>query len=105
MALRFDAAITAFEPPLPLAVAFSGGADSTALLVACARRWPGSVSAIHINHGLQSAAGDFERHGEALCARLRVLLQVSRVQGRNASGQSPEDAARIARYEAIHMAA
>src|SRR4051794_35910942 len=102
MALRFDAAIAAFEPPLPLAVALSGGADSTALLAACARRWPGNVSAIHINHGLQSAAADFERHAQALCARLDVPIQVSRVQARHASGQSPEDAARIARYEAIH---
>ncbi|AMO21829.1 tRNA lysidine(34) synthetase TilS [Ramlibacter solisilvae] len=105
MALPFDAAIAAFEPPLPLAVALSGGADSTALLVASARRWPGNVSAIHINHGLQPAAADFERHCAALCARLGVPLQVSRVQARHASGQSPEDAARIARYEAIDAAA
>jgi tRNA(Ile)-lysidine synthase len=105
MALRFDAAIAAFEPPLPLAVALSGGADSTALLVACARRWPGRVSAIHINHGLQAAAADFERHCADLCTQLGVPLHVSRVQARHASGQSPEDAARIARYEAIHTAA
>jgi tRNA(Ile)-lysidine synthase len=105
MALRFDAAIAAFEPPLPLAVAFSGGADSTALLVACARRWPGRVSAIHINHGLQAAASDFERHCADVCTKLVVPLHVSRVQARHASGQSPEDAARIARYEAIHTAA
>jgi len=105
MALRFDAAIAAFEPRLPLAVAFSGGADSTALLIACARRWPGQVSAVHVNHGLQAAAADFERHCGDLCASLGVPLHVSRVQARHASGQSPEDAARIARYEAIHMAA
>lgn len=102
MALSFDAAIAVFEPPLPLAVALSGGADSTALLVACARRWPGRVSALHINHGLQAAAGDFEQHCGELCAQLGVPLHVRHVQARNASGQSPEDAARIARYQALH---
>jgi tRNA(Ile)-lysidine synthase len=105
MGTTFDAAIAAFEPPLPLAIAFSGGADSTALLVACARRWPGSVGAIHVNHGLQSAAVDFERQCEAMCTTLGVPLHVKRVDARHRTGDSPEDAARIARYEAIHEAA
>lgn len=56
---RLSAAIQRFAPPLPLAVAFSGGADSTALLLACAERWPGQVVAIHVHHGLQSAADAF----------------------------------------------
>ncbi|MDH5204317.1 MAG: tRNA(Ile)-lysidine synthetase, partial [Hylemonella sp.] len=50
-----------FEPGLPLAVAFSGGADSMALLLACAERWPGQVLAIHVHHGLQAAADTFEQ--------------------------------------------
>jgi tRNA(Ile)-lysidine synthase len=105
MALDFDTAIARFEPRLPLTIAFSGGADSTALLVACARRWPGSVTAVHVNHGLQTAASDFERQCEATCAALGVLLFVRRVDARHRPGDSPEDAARIARYEAIHDAA
>ena len=40
----------------PFAVALSGGADSTALLIACATRWPGRVHAVHVHHGLQAAA-------------------------------------------------
>lgn len=36
-----DQAVAAFDPPLPLAIAFSGGADSSALLLACHARWPG----------------------------------------------------------------
>ena len=96
-----DAAIQQFTPGLPLAVALSGGADSTALLLACARRWPGQVLALHVNHGLQHAAGAFETHCQALCARLSVPLTVARVQARAAPGQSPEDAARIARYRAL----
>jgi tRNA(Ile)-lysidine synthase len=105
MALTFEAAVAAFVPRLPLAIAFSGGADSTALLAACARRWPQSVMAIHVNHGLQAAAGDFERQCEATCAGLGVPLHVKRVDARHAAGDSPEDAARIARYTAIHEAA
>jgi len=98
-------AIATFSPALPLAVAFSGGADSTALLLACAEKWPGQVHAIHIHHGLQTAADDFERHCQTFCARIHVPLMVKRVDGRNAPGQSPEDAARRARYKAFEAVA
>ncbi len=97
----FTQAMACFCPALPLVVGLSGGADSTALLLACAERWPGQVRAIHVHHGLQSAADDFERHCVGLCARLQVPLVVQRVDGRPAPGQSPEDAARIARYKAF----
>jgi tRNA(Ile)-lysidine synthase len=105
MTQSFDAALQAFAPRLPLAVGLSGGADSTALLLGCAERWPGQVRAIHVHHGLQSAADAFERHCADLCARLGVPLQVQRVDARHAPGQSPEDAARIARYQAFSAAA
>lgn len=101
MTQSFDQAMRAFEPALPLGVAYSGGADSTALLVACARKWPGQVVAIHINHGLQSAAVVFEVHCRAVCSRLSVPLYVETVQAHAVPGQSPEDAARIARYKAL----
>lgn len=104
MTQRFDEALSAFAPALPLAVGLSGGADSTALLLACAQRWPGQVHAIHVHHGLQAAADGFERHCIQLCERLRVPLQVQRVDARAAPGQSPEDAARRARYEAFEAA-
>src|SRR5512145_1945692 len=94
-------ALQDFQPGLPLAVAYSGGADSTALLLACAERWPGQVSAIHIHHGLQAAADGFELHCRDFCARLGVPLQVLRVDARHAPGQSPEEAARSARYAAL----
>ena len=85
----------------PIAVAYSGGADSTALLCAAAVRWPGQVTAIHINHGLQAAAGDFVRHCETACSAIGVPLHVVRVQAKNSTGESPEDAARKARYAAL----
>lgn len=90
-----------FEPALPLAVAYSGGADSTALLLACAEKWPGQVSAIHVHHGLQAAADAFEQHCREVCRRLGVPLRVCHVDARPAPGQSPEEAARRARYEAF----
>lgn len=101
MTQTVDQAIAAFAPRLPLLIALSGGADSTALLIACHERWPVQVMAVHVNHGLQPAAPDFERHCAELCERLHVPLRVQRVDARNAPGESPEDAARNARYEAI----
>lgn len=98
-------ALQDFQPGLPLAVAYSGGADSTALLLACAERWPGQVSAIHIHHGLQAAADGFESHCREVCARLGVPLHVQRVDARPAPGQSPEEAARSARYVALRQCA
>jgi tRNA(Ile)-lysidine synthase len=94
-----------FTPGLPLLVAFSGGADSTALLLACAEKWPGQVRAVHVHHGLQDAADAFAQHCERFCAELGVPLHTRRVDARHASGQSPEEAARAARYEALQSAA
>ena len=101
--LALQAFKSTFE--LPLAVAYSGGADSTALLLAAAQRWPGQVHAIHIHHGLQAAADDFVRVCESLCASIRVPLEVVRVDATHASGESPEEAARRARYAALGNAA
>jgi tRNA(Ile)-lysidine synthase len=105
MTTSFPMAVASFNARLPLAVSYSGGADSTALLAACAARWPGDVFAIHVNHGLQAAADDFERHCEARCAQLGVPLHVERIDASHASGESPEDAARRGRYDAIHAVA
>jgi len=99
------AALQSLDPVLPLGVAYSGGADSTALLLAAVQRWPGQVTALHIHHGLQAAADEFARVCEDTCVRLHVPLQVLRVQAGNAAGQSPEDAARLARYAALAQAA
>ncbi len=97
-------AVAGFSPGLPLAVAYSGGADSTALLLACAQKWPGSVHAIHVHHGLQAAADGFEAHCRKVCAQLGVALTVCRVDAGHRPGQSPEDAARRARYKAFEAA-
>jgi tRNA(Ile)-lysidine synthase len=93
--------------PIPgkVAVAYSAGADSTALLLAAQQRWPGRLLALHVHHGLQAAADGFESHARRFCEQHGVALQVERVQASHAAGQSPEDAARLARYAALSHAA
>jgi tRNA(Ile)-lysidine synthase len=105
MTQSLDQALAGFSPGLPFVVALSGGADSTALLCACAERWPGQVRAVHVHHGLQAAADGFEAHCRQLCKQLNVPLTVCQVDARPAPGQSPEDAARRARYAALADAA
>ncbi len=104
-ALRGAPGGTSPQPSAPLAVAFSGGADSTALLRAACLLHPGRVIALHVHHGLQAAADDFARHCERLCDAWQVPLRVLRVRAHHAAGDSPEDAARRARYAALAAAA
>jgi tRNA(Ile)-lysidine synthase len=92
---------SSFPVDQKIAVAYSGGADSTALLHSAAALWPGRVTAVHVHHGLQAAADDFVRHCEAACSAIDVPLHVVHVDAKNASGESPEDAARKARYAAL----
>lgn len=99
------AALRGLALPLPAAVAFSGGADSTALLIAACQVWPGRIHAIHIHHGLQERADDFERHCQAVCDHLDVPLHAVRVKAGHQAGESPEDAARKARYAALAQTA
>lgn len=84
-------------------VALSGGLDSSVLLqllVELSRREPlPPLSAIHIHHGLQSAADAWPAHCLALCEQLGVPLQIVHVQV--AGGASIERAAREARYAAF----
>ena len=107
LASQFPVALSSFsnDPGQRFGVAYSGGADSTALLYAAAARWPGAVEAIHIHHGLQASAEAFVDVCTATCEALNVPLHVLRVDARHASGGSPEDSARRARYTALAKAA
>lgn len=92
-----------------LAVAASGGRDSTALLHACARAARGTgltVLALHVHHGLMPQADAWVRHLERQCARwaragLPVALRVRRLAGAPAPGDSVEAWARRGRYDAL----
>lgn len=89
----------------PIVVALSAGADSMALLHAAAALWPQRVQAVHVNHGLQAAAKEFEALAKNACQQLHVPLHGVRVQAQPQSGESPEAAARQARYAALAQAA
>jgi tRNA(Ile)-lysidine synthase len=88
-----------------LVVALSGGADSAGLLFAAARL-EGSfrglpVRAVHVDHGLQSAAPAFREACAAWCGKLNIPLTVISVIVDMPPGASIEAAARDARYAAI----
>ena len=86
-------------------VAFSGGLDSTVLLHLLADYARNHVSpplrAIHVHHGLQSAADAWPAHCQAICDNLGIELQVIHVQV--SPGASLEQAARDARYAAFRQ--
>ncbi len=87
-----------------LCIAYSGGIDSTALLALCAplrRSEHCQVRALHIHHGLQAEAEQWAQAAAQRCRSLRLPLTVRRIQVARARGDSPEAAARAARYAAF----
>lgn len=98
-------ALARMPPMRSYRVALSGGADSVALLHAlCQLRddlAPAQVSALHVHHGLHEQADIWERRCRRLCAELGVMLEVRRVDAGAGPGESPEAAARQARYRAM----
>ena len=83
-----------------MVVAYSGGVDSHVLLHLC-QRLGQPLRAVHVHHGLQSQADAWTQHCEHVCEQLDIELTVLRVDAAPAQGESPEDAARKARYRAI----
>ncbi|MFQ5644828.1 MAG: tRNA lysidine(34) synthetase TilS [Thiogranum sp.] len=92
-------------PPAPhYHVAFSGGVDSHVLLhlLACQRdALPGTLAAVHVNHRIQQRSGDWEVHCRSVCEELDIPCHFLRVNGKARRGESPEAAARSARYRAL----
>ncbi len=92
-----------------VAVAASGGRDSTALLHATMRAAAScgaQVVALHVHHGLNPAADDWQRHVLRQCARwarsgLPVRGLSRRLSGTPAPGDSVEAWARQGRYRAL----
>ena len=99
-----DRALAETPPGRAVWVALSGGLDSSLLLTLAAdacRRYPRPLYALHVHHGLQPAADDFECHCRQLCAQLGVPLCVERVSVALDAGRGLEGAAREARYAAF----
>ena len=85
-----------------IGIAFSGGADSTALLLAARAVWGKQrLIALHVNHGLQAGAPDFAVHCARFCAEQEVPYAEAQVEVDVARGQSVEEQARDARYLAL----
>lgn len=94
---------------LRCAVAWSGGLDSTLLLhllVTARRSHPRALRlrALHVDHGLQPAAGRFREFCAHTARRWQVPLRVLRARVRLHKGASIEEAARIARRQALTAA-
>ncbi len=85
-------------------VAYSGGADSSALLV-LARDWGQArnvpIRAVHVNHGIASEAGDWARRCQRQAESLGVALEVLTVTVPEKPVEGLEAAAREARYAAL----
>jgi tRNA(Ile)-lysidine synthase len=99
---------TCLEPlgtrPAALVVALSGGLDSTALLAAlvdCGADRRFELRATHVDHGLHVDSRAWARHCAALAVSLGVDFESVAVDAGAAHGESPEAAARAARYAAL----
>ena len=99
--------------PCVVAVAYSGGRDSTALLhavaqlAACGEWGQGAkVLALHVHHGLSAWADDWWAHTQAQCdgwakQGVPVAWHGFRLQGKPGPGESVEAWARQGRYRAL----
>jgi len=90
--------------PSAYCVALSGGLDSTVLLAALAAPGVGrqaALRAIHVDHGLHPDSPRWSVQCSELAARLGVPCEIVTVDARAAAGESPEAAARAARYAAL----
>ncbi|KND56481.1 tRNA(Ile)-lysidine synthetase [Candidatus Paraburkholderia kirkii] len=85
-----------------LAVALSGGLDSTVLLDAAVRCFGAPrVVALHVHHGLSPNVSAWAAHCESIAASLDVRYAERHVDVARSGGESLEAAAREARYRAL----
>ena len=92
-----------------VAVAYSGGRDSSALLhatLAAAKPLGIHVAALHVHHGLSPHADEWLAHCKAQCSRWArrgapLSFACSRAFGGPAAGESVEAWARTVRYRAL----
>lgn len=93
------------NPAAGYCVALSGGLDSTALLAAMAALRAEGVGpplrALHVDHGLHADSALWSRHCLDLASRLGVDCEVLPVDAAAPPGESPEAAARAARYGSL----
>ena len=81
-------------------IAYSGDIDSHVLLYCC-KQLCLPVRAVHVHHGLQQAADDWVDQCQQYCESQNINLDVLYVDAKKKRGESPEETARIVRYEAL----
>jgi tRNA(Ile)-lysidine synthase len=81
-------------------LAYSGGIDSHVLLHLCAsdEQFKNKITAVYVDHGLQKEAEGWGKHCEQVCDDLNVKFLSLKTNAQAAPGESPEEAARNARY-------
>ncbi|MEX3527123.1 MAG: tRNA lysidine(34) synthetase TilS [Burkholderia sp.] len=85
-----------------IAIAYSGGLDSSVLLEAAARiAGAERCVALHVHHGLSPNADAWLAHAEAAAAALGVRFDVERVEVPRGTGLGVEASAREVRYRAL----
>lgn len=87
-----------------IAVAYSGGLDSAALLHLAhgyAETHNISLFAFHVHHGLSANADDWLQHCAQECAQIGVRFDARRVNLNERARDGTEQAARISRYAAL----
>ncbi|KAF3999554.1 tRNA lysidine(34) synthetase TilS [Glaciimonas immobilis] len=94
------------DAPVPssLAIAYSGGLDSSVLLALAAQYAADhqvKLSAFHVHHGISPNADHWLAHCAAECERLGVNFDQRRIALRNADKTGVEEAARNSRYAAL----
>lgn len=95
-------ALSALPANARIAVAFSGGVDSSVLLDAVARVAGASrCVALHVHHGLSAHADEWLAHCEAFARERGVEFAAQRVEVPRDAGVSVEASARDARYRAL----
>jgi tRNA(Ile)-lysidine synthase len=101
LSLAFN--ISRYEAYDRVFIAYSGGIDSHVLLHLCTsnRAVKDKLTAVYIDHGLQNDSKSWGEHCRKICTDLNVNFLCLPVSAAHKSGESPEEAARNARYQAF----
>lgn len=94
----------AYKAPLKLAVAYSGGLDSSVLLHlmrAFSIKYGCELYAFHIHHGISGNADDWLAHCDVQCQQLNISFDAQKITVEKTAKNGVEEIARIGRYAAL----
>jgi tRNA(Ile)-lysidine synthase len=92
------------QPNSRLVLALSGGLDSRVLLDLTARYVAETriqAIAVHVHHGLSNNADDWAKQCRVWCEASNIPFHIEYVSLNNLNGESLEERARVARYDAL----